>query len=339
MTRNYHLDLAKGFGILLVVFGHHHTVLNPYIYSFHMPLFFLLSGIFHPSNQTLGAFIRKRARQLLLPYFLFSCILFLIWMLTTQVLGLFGSPEDSVAESFMGIFIGTRIPGISTIVWGGTMWFLPCLFIVGFLYQLLAKYPKKYILFANIIAILINIAFSRFYKERLPWSLLTALMALPLYSFGNLCKSYLISQKTTIHYWLDNALLLLISLSSFLLGPPWGINMASNRYYNVLLFFLGGISGSLLLINLSKLIREEHCKAVHFLGMNTLIILAFHLRAQSVVKVLHRLLFQCEMADDQILYSLAYTLAELIICLPIIYVINRYLPFCLGKKRLQPNKS
>ena len=40
------VDIAKGIGILLVVYGHLHNPINTFIYAFHMPLFFFLSGFF-----------------------------------------------------------------------------------------------------------------------------------------------------------------------------------------------------------------------------------------------------------------------------------------------------
>ena len=51
------IDIAKGFGILLVILGHtiaydcSHIVYNS-IYSFHMPLFFFLSGVMSKKENT-----------------------------------------------------------------------------------------------------------------------------------------------------------------------------------------------------------------------------------------------------------------------------------------------
>ena len=53
MKREKYIDVAKGFGILLVVYGHvisncdlrpDLTLIQKFIYSFHMPLFFFISG-------------------------------------------------------------------------------------------------------------------------------------------------------------------------------------------------------------------------------------------------------------------------------------------------------
>ena len=81
-----YIDIAKGIGILLVVMGHNDFALvSPFayklIYSFHMPLFFFLSGYF--LNTTIGfwSFFQKRFNSLLKPY-LFT--LFLIYFVSVS---------------------------------------------------------------------------------------------------------------------------------------------------------------------------------------------------------------------------------------------------------------
>lgn len=47
--RDSTIDIAKGIGIFLVVLGHFAVFASPlyhYIYLFHMPLFFFISGMF-----------------------------------------------------------------------------------------------------------------------------------------------------------------------------------------------------------------------------------------------------------------------------------------------------
>ena len=78
------VDIARGIGILFVVLGHSIKqtevsagwirVLTYIIYSFHMPLFFCLSGfvsakILQMNRQERKRFTLSRARRLLIPYF------------------------------------------------------------------------------------------------------------------------------------------------------------------------------------------------------------------------------------------------------------------------------
>ena len=80
------IDLAKAVAFALVVCGHTFPVggrFRAIIYSFHMPLYFVLAG-YTFSKKPLGTTIRSSAKRLLLPYALFyftaSCIpSVLIW--------------------------------------------------------------------------------------------------------------------------------------------------------------------------------------------------------------------------------------------------------------------
>ena len=70
-------DILKGGGILLVILGHIQIpyMLKTVIYSFHMPLFFFVSGcFFRPIS--LREFFAKKTRQLLIPWAFFAFLLF-----------------------------------------------------------------------------------------------------------------------------------------------------------------------------------------------------------------------------------------------------------------------
>ncbi|MDC1262111.1 acyltransferase family protein [Polaribacter sp.] len=84
------IDQVKGFGIILVVYGHNFPSIEDYIYSFHMPLFFLLAGIFHPKKSNFQV-IKKRVQQILIPYFLWSFLLFIFWFSVWIVYALLGN--------------------------------------------------------------------------------------------------------------------------------------------------------------------------------------------------------------------------------------------------------
>ena len=89
--RSATVDIAKGIAILLVVYGHslrgmvYANLLpdsswliptNYLVYTFHMPVFFLLSGLFFRSSAKKGAssFWTGRFKSIVYPYFLWSLI-------------------------------------------------------------------------------------------------------------------------------------------------------------------------------------------------------------------------------------------------------------------------
>lgn len=81
-TRLEYLDAAKGLGILLVILGHiyawnpniNRKILVTWIYSFHMPLFFIVSGMLikYKNYCNIKEFIFSRIKHILVPYIVFS---------------------------------------------------------------------------------------------------------------------------------------------------------------------------------------------------------------------------------------------------------------------------
>lgn len=71
MNRITYIDLIKGFAIFLVVWGHIDTIqpIKSVIYSFHMPLFFILSGFFMNFQKGARVNVKKLLRNLIIPYF------------------------------------------------------------------------------------------------------------------------------------------------------------------------------------------------------------------------------------------------------------------------------
>ena len=74
------IDSAKGIGVILIVLGHllydsSHDVLNQIIYSFHVPMFFILAGFVCRHRKGIAEkvkFLRKKAYRLIIPFIIFT---------------------------------------------------------------------------------------------------------------------------------------------------------------------------------------------------------------------------------------------------------------------------
>ena len=75
------IDFAKVLGIWLVYLGHSKIppFAQQYIYAFHMPLFFFLSGYLE-KEQSIGKTIIHNIKTLIIPYVLFYILLLLTWI-------------------------------------------------------------------------------------------------------------------------------------------------------------------------------------------------------------------------------------------------------------------
>ena len=64
-----YIDILRGIAMILVLIGHNDTILTNYIYSFHIPLFFFISGLTYKGNSvSLKEVIKKRFRNIVIPY-------------------------------------------------------------------------------------------------------------------------------------------------------------------------------------------------------------------------------------------------------------------------------
>jgi len=119
-----YFDMAKGFGIILVVLGHIEYVSEPlraWISSFHMPLFFMISGMLialkQEDEKDLQALIVKKAKGIIVPYLWFSLI-----YIPIDIMNLYINNVD-MHTFIQNILDSATFSGVSV------MWFLPALFI------------------------------------------------------------------------------------------------------------------------------------------------------------------------------------------------------------------
>ena len=76
-----YIDIAKGIGITLVVMGHNDfALISPFahklIYSFHMPMFFFMSGMFFKPDIPFWMFARQRFNRVLRPFLFMILFIF-----------------------------------------------------------------------------------------------------------------------------------------------------------------------------------------------------------------------------------------------------------------------
>lgn len=132
-NRIQYIDFVKGIAILLVILGHvmNHgkdnsinQLIYSSIYSFHMPLFFIISGYFLKRSTLTQTTIVKNIKALLIPYLVMGGVM-CIWQIFHNF------DEFCVVDSscFFGtLLVGARYNGNFLVPFIGPIWFLPVLF-------------------------------------------------------------------------------------------------------------------------------------------------------------------------------------------------------------------
>lgn len=186
------LDFARGGGILLVILGHsvQCQIIRGIIFSFHMPLFFALSGytFTHPESVTqLKKLISSSIRRLLIPA---SAAFF-----TRIVLGYYGKNglTGAITKNLLRLFCTLFwASGVSFTIHGvliqaiGMLWFLISLLFTRIIYGMITLYFKSY---CNIICIFLLGAGFMFSKIiYLPFSFDVTFVSLCFFHLGNQLK-------------------------------------------------------------------------------------------------------------------------------------------------------
>ena len=201
-NRDNAIDIAKGIGILLVIVGHTgglpaDTAVHHFIYSFHMPLFFILGGyFFKPSG--FKKHLLKDARRLLLPY-AFSVFLLILWFI------LLGAKYDNYGMVWRtlqsGMFGSGQIH--ASPIWGdyptiGMIWFLLAMFWCRVTYNIVSRLSATHRFLTSAVIAMAATVIDNFIIN-MPFGILTGLSAIMFYMLGKFAAGSAIMQGTFIN--------------------------------------------------------------------------------------------------------------------------------------------
>lgn len=270
-NRDNYLDILKGIGILLVIYNHcPGPVGTPLISRFHMPLFFILSGVtFSWTINKVNAFwefFTKMVVKLMLPYYIFGLLDLVVYLSVSH--------ELWESKQILYYFLGMR--NLEKYYFTGALWFLSALFISEICLYLLVVIIKKDVVIFSIIA-----AITCLIKVKLPVLALN-LDALPM-TLPMLYVGYAVGRFQGYQEYKDNRnniILMMISLMILVLiykydGP---INVYKKMSGDGLYYLIGGISGTLLIAEFGKivLVLPVVNEVLAYIGKYSLFYMAIH---------------------------------------------------------------
>ena len=288
-----YIDIARGIGILLVVLGHNDFALvSPFaykvIYSFHMPLFFFLSGYFINPSIGFWEFIKKRFNSLLKPY-LFTIFMIYFFSVSFEKMS-FQTAIFRITKSLYGS--GYYIDWVQ-------LWFLPQLFVVS-LYAyifiaLVGRYKNRWLTWAVLLATLaISIPFLKtfypfliqvFGKDYelfgLPFSLDLVLLSGFFFILGSEIRQ-ITSEETFSNFFLLLGTGISLLLMNYFFDAR--IDLNTRLYESFLINTLESIIGILFVLALSRqieLLNQRLASLFKYFGQVSLMILIFHVPIQD----------------------------------------------------------
>lgn len=156
--RERYIDIVKGLSILCITLLHYvHNVfpneVNVFVGSFMITAFYVTSGwvsAMHPSNRSLKELIKKRWKQLGIPYLWWTAIILVFDFILLE----FGYYDLQ--------YIGTEIYKTITLRGIGTLWFLPALFGGEIIWYWLKSNKNAKLI---ILALVLSLFYQYFYGQ------------------------------------------------------------------------------------------------------------------------------------------------------------------------------
>ena len=192
--RDVTFDIMKGIGILLVivchVFGWNHFWLSQIILSFHMPLFFIVAGLFSKPyvDKTTSKLSVKRYFMRLYPPMAITQLMIVLWALLMAVVkheGWDPPVRESLSLLWADVF-GPMTP------WGslslGVIWFLMALFVAKSLLIPLSRL-KLWAIPVSLVVAFATLMLHKVFPYSI-WCLSLGLMALPFVTIGWWIKNH-----------------------------------------------------------------------------------------------------------------------------------------------------
>ena len=360
-TRLPMIDIARLYGIVLVYYGHvvermmylgdaTATAHYKFIYSFHMPLFFVLAGFIvkHSTFETgFRDFLKNRWTSRLVPFLFFNAVLLVLAFVAPRdfpPIDLFGSTTIFVG-ALARTFVDLPVFNIPT-------WFLMCLVSVEFVHYFAFRHLKQSdgrILAAMAVFFLAGFAFTwkfDLFNMGKPfsgniWFIHEAPLMYAFYLLGVLMRrrDFLVGQTSPAFLAAGAAIALALVYFTYDLnqGPfrlIQAVIIVASGHGHIFWFAFTALAGTVLILLLARL--TPAVRALTFLGQNALILFClngvFYHSINGPVAVWTLKHFP-ETPWAVFGVGVGLSVVSLALCLPVVHLLNAHLPWALGKAK------
>lgn len=279
------IDCAKGLGILLVIFGHslHYesdqVLIRGIIFSFHMPLFFILYGMtfrFSDDSKSFRKNLLKRFKHLFVPAlisFILLTLIDLIYELDNLNITVFIKDHLTALLFCPGAAYEIGSLHIGTV---SMLWFIFVLFYASVLIDFLHLHLPKRI---NVLICLILFVlgyFVIFAGFGLPLALDTVFLVIPFILFGKFIMTRI--KIPDIRYLIGSLILWVLSFIVIVYFTGTYLEIAGRRYPLFPVCHIAAIAGTVFICGLcgyfTKLVKVS--KPLVILGRYTLYVYIVH---------------------------------------------------------------
>jgi len=310
-ARLHWIDWAKMIAIYLVVFGHIGSPFMRYIFSFHMPFFFLISGFLQKERDVKTELVHS-LKTLMVPYVIYNVYLIVYSLFTGEYQADY--PLHMIVGNQWFLSMACR-----------PLWFLWALFFCRLLYAALPQKGAWVIAVLCIILCWLMSGTSVMKPEVNYFQYWMALLCYPFFVLGTVVKRYslhtLMDKASPFAYYA--ALVLTFAFGAYLstyngMVIPFRLHLGNNT----LLFYLCATLMSLSLFVFIYHALNINNGYVRLISNGTLLIFAVH---QSILFPLQKVL------TLNVYTSLLLAAALIVVLSALVWLAQRYCPVLIGK--------
>lgn len=315
--RFFWLDWAKVIGIFLVVIGHIPTeyAYKTYIYAFHMPLFFIISGFLYKKISFKDEII-KCFRSLLLPYLLYGVLL----------LGFVTIGKGFDVSLWLNFFLGNAVALIGKYAPLCPLWFLITLILLRLASSVLnEKFFKISFILVLVLNVILGILFELSSLKNDYFMVIASLFCYPFWGIGVYLKESNISlkvQKNVSSTIIAVCLIITGGGIAFINGKIDLIRLSFGN--NIGLFYIAALCLSVGMLFFCKMLLNVNFNVIQDVSRGTILILGLH---YVMIKPLTSLIS----LDSWTPFVVAPVI--MIVCFVLIKISQKYCPLFLGFKK------
>ena len=237
------IDKAKALATFLVIYCHLYSVESDerlYVYAFHMPFFFFISGLLEKKRTRKDNLI-KIVKGIIVPLLLYSVIGLIFNVVIAN-----NAVDVLLKSSIVGLLYGLEFKV------NGICWFLFALIWCKLIANEIINNPLK----GTVLWVICCVTFMRntLYIAQ-------GCMAVPFFMFGYYAKNKIL--EVSKHSYLKYMCIILFAISAIITNFNGRVSMFAHSFGNlgllsIVLFYLNGIIGSFGLISVSVISKKSH---------------------------------------------------------------------------------
>ena len=330
------IDVGKYIGIMFVMASHMEAckeVFRVFFSPFFLAIFFFCSGYLYRGNEDFKTFIKKKFKQLVIPWFIYSNLNIILSGIKS-----FKHHEHSFLTEIYRNLLQIRF-------YDERLWFIPALFVTFIAFYFVEKHYRKHHDYSTLVICFVLSFLRDVYKTfmnpmLLPWHL----TSLPWHidyipsSLLFMFMGYMFKDKweDTFDKYNNYANISIVSIIYLLIVYVVYYSNHTYTFYNeYLIDTIRHIVGLILIVAISKKIKTN--RYISYVGANTIVYFCIHNKFitlfETIFKVFIKDYYNMILSNDLLatIFCIIFTFIISVILIIPCEIINRYLPWSIGR--------